>query len=279
MILTVIGVGLIGGSFALSLRKRNIVTRVIGVDSNQENCRVALERGIVDQILPLDEAVAAANLIVIAIPVDNIPMMAIKVLNKVDKQIVIDMGSTKGELSEMIDQHPRRGRFVLTHPMWGTENSGPQSAVSTGFSGRVLVICDKHRSDEDAVTLVEDIYTQMEMPLKYMAAENHDVHAAYISHISHVTSFALALTVLDKEREEDAIFDLAGAGFESTVRLAKSSYTMWAPIFMQNRFNVLDVLREHIHQLQIIKKVLEKGDRAELENLIKKANTIRRILK
>lgn len=279
MVVTIIGVGLIGGSFALSLRKRNIATRIIGVDTNEQHQATALERGIVDEFMELEDAIEAAEMVVLAIPVDRIPLMAVKVLNKVSGQIVIDMGSTKGELSEIIDQHPKRSRFVLTHPMWGTENSGPQSAVDTGFSGRVLVICDKHRSDADAVETVEGIYTKLDMPIKYMAAENHDVHAAYISHISHVTSFALALTVLDKEREEDAIFDLAGAGFESTVRLAKSSYTMWAPIFMQNRFNVLDVLREHIHQLQILKKVLEKGDRAELEELIKKANTIRRILK
>ncbi|MFI3266440.1 MAG: prephenate dehydrogenase [Rikenellaceae bacterium] len=279
MVITIIGVGLIGGSFALSLRKNNIAHRIIGVDHNEEHGKTAIERGIVDEMLPLDEAIEQSEMIVLSTPVDTIPLLAIKVLNKVTSQVVIDMGSTKGELSEIIDCHPRRARFVLTHPMWGTENSGPESAVSTGFSGRVLVICDKHRSDEDAVNLVEGIYTKLDMPIKYMAAEDHDVHAAYISHISHVTSFALALTVLDKEREEDRIFDLAGAGFESTVRLAKSSYTMWSPIFMQNRFNVLDVLREHIHQLQIIKKVLEKGDRTELEELIKKANTIRRILK
>lgn len=276
----VIGIGLIGGSFALTLKDKGLAEEVIGVDSSAGNRTKALELGLVDRFASLDEAAAEADLIVIATPVDSIPMLAVKVLNKINRQqVVIDMGSTKAELCEVIAKHPARGRFVATHPMWGTEFSGPAAAVADGFTGRTVVICDSEASDSDALALVEDIYTRIGMPIKYMSAEEQDMHTAYVSHISHITSFALALTVLEKEREEEQIFDLAAGGFESTVRLAKSAPETWVPILMQNKYNVLDVLREHIHQLQIFRKMLEKDDTEGLRNTMKKANTIARILK
>ena len=275
----VIGIGLIGGSFALTLKDKGICEEVIGVDNSERNRAKAVELGLVDRTLPLDEAIPAADLIVLATPVDSIPLLAVKVLNKVDRQVVIDMGSTKQELCEVIAQHPRRGRFVATHPMWGTEYSGPEAAVHDGFEGRPVVLCDGAESDPDALKLVEDIYRKIGMPIKYMSSEEQDTHTAYVSHISHITSFALALTVLEKEREEEHIFDLAGGGFESTVRLAKSSPETWAPIFMQNKYNVLDVLREHIHQLQIFRRLLEKDDTEGLKQMMQRANRINRIIK
>ena len=279
MIATVVGTGLIGGSLALSLKKLGIAERVIGVESNSENADIAVELGLVEETTTLEKAMERSTLIVLAIPVNAIPMVAVKALNRVtDRQVVIDMGSTKGELCEVISQHPRRSRFVATHPMWGTEYSGPRAAVDDGFSGRTVVICEKERSAPDALQMVEDMYRALEMPIKYMEAEEHDVHAAYVSHSSHITSFALALTVLEKELEEDHILDLAGGGFESTVRLAKSSPAMWTPIFMQNKYNVLDVLREHIHQLQVLRRMIEKDDVAGLTKAMQKANEIRRII-
>ena len=275
----VIGIGLIGGSFALTLKDKGICEEVIGVDNSERNRAKAVELGLVDRTLPLDEAIPAADLIVLATPVDSIPLLAVKVLNKVDRQVVIDMGSTKQELCEVIAQHPRRGRFVATHPMWGTEYSGPEAAVHDGFEGRTVVLCDGAESDPDALKLVEDIYRKIGMPIKYMSSEEQDTHTAYVSHISHITSFALALTVLEKEREEEHIFDLAGGGFESTVRLAKSSPETWAPIFMLNKYNVLDVLREHIHQLQIFRRLLEKDDTEGLKQMMQRANRINRIIK
>ena len=275
----VIGIGLIGGSFALTLKDKGICEEVIGVDNSERNRAKAVELGLVDRTLPLDEAIPAADLIVLATPVDSIPLLAVKVLNKVDRQVVIDMGSTKQELCEVIAQHPRRGRFVATHPMWGTEYSGPEAAVHDGFEGRTVVLCDGAESDPDALKLVEDIYRKIGMPIKYMSSEEQDTHTAYVSHISHITSFALALTVLEKEREEEHIFDLAGGGFESTVRLAKSSPETWAPIFMQNKYTVLDVLREHIHQLQIFRRLLEKDDTEGLKQMMQRANRINRIIK
>lgn len=278
-IAAIVGIGLIGGSFALTLRDKAICQRVIGVDNSPKNREKALQLGLVDEFLSLEEAVDAADLIVLATPVDSIPLLAVKVLNRVTDQVVIDMGSTKEELCEIIEQHPKRGRFVATHPMWGTEYSGPDAAVHGAFTGQTVVICDSALSDPDALNFVERMYEQIGMSIKYMSAEEQDMHTAYISHISHITSFALALTVLEKEREEEHIFDLAAGGFQSTVRLAKSSPETWAPIFLQNKYNVLDVLREHIHQLQIFRRMLEKDDVAGLKAAMAKANTIKRILK
>jgi prephenate dehydrogenase len=276
---TIVGVGLIGGSFSLALKDHKLVNKVIGVSRSGATARRALELGIIDEIQPLEEAVKQSSLIYVAIPVDvTLPVMK-TVLDLVGpQQIVADAGSTKQALCTFLASHPNRSRFVATHPMWGTEYSGPEAAVHDAFRGRSCVICEKEKSDPEALALVEELYTILGMSLVYMDAQSHDVHAAYVSHISHITSFALANTVLEKEREEDAIFELAGGGFESTVRLAKSSPSMWGPIFMQNRENVLDVLNEHIMQLRKFKSCLEKENYTYLQELMENANKIRRIL-
>ena len=279
MRVTVIGLGLIGGSFALALRAKGIATEVVGVEANPLHAAKALELGIADSVLPLAEAIEGSELIAIAVPVDAIPQLAVKILNRVtEHQIVIDMGSTKGELCEIISQHPARNRFVATHPMWGTEFSGPQAATADSFAGRNVVICQKELSDVKAVEKVETIYRTLGMDVLEMDAEQHDLHAAYVSHISHITSFILSTTVLEKEREEEAIFNLAGGGFDSTARLAKSSAQTWIPIFKQNKYNVLDVLREYIHQLNLFRKALERDDYKEIEQIILRANQIKRVL-
>ncbi|MBQ4541181.1 MAG: prephenate dehydrogenase [Alistipes sp.] len=277
---TIIGLGLIGGSFALSLKDKGFCDEVMGITRSERSAQKALERGLVDRIVTMDEALEKSDLIVLATPVDTIALMATKILNRIrPNQILMDMGSTKQELCETTMMHPNRGRLVATHPMWGTENSGPEAAVHNAFAGRTVVICERERSDKDAVEMVEKIYRALGMPIRYMSAEDQDMHCAYVSHISHITSFALALTVLEKEREEEHIFDLAGGGFESTVRLAKSLPQTWAPIFLENKYNVLDVLREHIHQLQILRRMLERDDREGLIEAMQRANKIRDILK
>lgn len=275
----IIGLGLIGGSFALALRKHSLAERIFGVEASPTNAAKALSLGLVDEIVEAELAVEVADIIAIATPVDTIPQLAIKLLNHInDSQVVFDMGSTKEELCEIISQHPRRGRFVATHPMWGTEHSGPEAAVEGAFEGCNLVLCETEKSADNAVATIEQLFTQIGMKLMYMSAEKHDTHAAYVSHISHITSFILATTVLEKERESDTILDLAGGGFESTVRLAKSSPKMWIPILMQNKYNILDVLREYIHQLEIFRKALEKDNRDDIRQTIERANTIRKIL-
>ena len=277
---TVIGLGLIGGSFALSLKDKGLCERITGVEHSEKSAHKALELGLVEAVVTLDETLEESDLIVLATPVDVIPVMATKILNRIrPNQILMDMGSTKQELCEITMMHPNRGRLVATHPMWGTENSGPEAAEHNAFAGRTVVICERDKSDKDALMVVEKIYNALGMPIRYMSAEEQDTHCAYVSHISHITSFALALTVLEKEREEEHIFDLAGGGFESTVRLAKSLPQTWAPIFLGNKYNVLDVLREHIHQLQILRRMIERDDREGLIEAMQKANKIREILK
>lgn len=277
--ITIVGVGLISGSFSLALKERKMVRRVIGVSRTEASIAKAMELGIIDEALPLADAVRQSDLVYVAIPVDVTIPVVMQIMDLVtDKQIVADAGSTKQVLCSALSAHPMRKRFVATHPMWGTEYSGPEAAVRDAFAGRSCVICEGEKSDPAAVKIMEDIYRLLGMHIVYMDAASHDMHAAYVSHISHITSFALANTVLEKEREEDAIFDLAGGGFESTVRLAKSTASMWAPIFMQNRENVLDVLNEHITQLRKFKSCLEKENYEYLEELIRNANRIGRII-
>lgn len=279
MKILIAGLGLIGGSFALALRDRGIADEILGIEKSDENAAEALRLGLADRIVTLEEGVPQADLVVLATPVDTIPLMAVKALNHVtDRQVVMDMGSIKAELCEVISMHARRGRFVAAHPMWGTEYSGPRAAQHGAFTGRNAVLCEAERSDADALATVERIFRTLDVPVVYMGAEEHDLHAAYVSHISHVTSFALALTVLEKEREERHIFDLAGGGFESTVRLAKSAAATWVPILLRNKYNVLDVLREHIHQLQIMRRMIERDDAEGLTSAFGKANSIQRII-
>ena len=277
MTVSIVGVGLIGGSLALALKEKGLAQRVIGVEADPAHQQKALELGLVDEIMELDAAIKQSDLIVLATPVNAVVKLLPRVLDQVDKQIVMDVGSTKDGIMEAVKDHPNRKRFVATHPMWGTEHSGPEAAVKGAFTDKATVICDREDSDEDAVEVVENVYRQLGMHLVYMNGEEHDVHVAYVSHISHITSFALANTVLEKEREEDAIFELASAGFESTVRLAKSNPHTWASIFMQNRENVLDVLNEHISQLRKFKACLEKENYEYLEELMVNANKIKRV--
>ncbi|RTL55075.1 MAG: prephenate dehydrogenase [Sphingobacteriales bacterium] len=276
---TIVGVGLISGSFAIALKEKGMAKHIIGVSRTRESEQKALQLGLIDEALPLKEAIQKSDLIYVAIPVDVTIPVVVDILDQInDQQIVADAGSTKMALCKAVQEHPMRRRLVATHPMWGTEYSGPEAAVHDAFAGRSCVICEKELSDGLAVQKMEGVYKALGMHLVYMAPDAHDVHAAYVSHISHITSFALANTVLEKEKEEDAIFDLAGGGFESTVRLAKSNPAMWGPIFMQNRENVLDVLNEHIVQLRKFKACLEKENYTYLIELMENANKIKRIL-
>jgi prephenate dehydrogenase len=278
-IVTIIGIGLIGGSMAIALREKGISKKIIGIDSNKDHCEKALQLKLVDEIGELDDAILNSDLIILAVPVDASEKLLPSILDNVKKQVVMDVSSTKNGIIAAVSDNPARKRFVATHPMWGTEYSGPEAAVSGAFIDKATIICNKQDSDADAVELVEAIYKELGMHILYMDAAAHDLHAAYVSHISHITSFALANTVLEKEREEDAIFEMASAGFESTVRLAKSNPAMWVPIFMQNRENVLDVLNEHISQLRKFKSCLEKENYEYLQELIENANKIGRIIK
>lgn len=280
MEITVIGVGLIGGSLALRLKEKKFASKVYGVDKNEENLKKALSLGIIDEAIDLEAAIKKSKLIVLAIPVDAIKSLLPSIIDQVsDQQVVVELGSTKEQLLEGVNEHPKRGRLVASHPMAGTEYSGPEAAFKDLFLDKTMVLCDVKSSDEDALDLVEALCDALEMNIIFMNPKEHDLHTAYVSHISHITSFALALTVLEKEKSQGRIFELAAGGFESTVRLAKSSPEMWVPIFAQNRTNILEVLTEHIKQLQNMHDVLSNEDYEGFNKLIKRSNKIRRIIK
>jgi len=277
--ITIIGVGLIGGSLAMRLKEKGIAQRIIGVDNNPSHIKTALELGLVDDVMGIEEAIPISDVIIFAIPVDATMSMLPIILDKVDKQIVLDLGSTKAAMVDLIKNHPSRKRYVAAHPMWGTEYSGPGAAVSGAFENKTVIVCNAEESDSGAVHWAKEMFTAIGMNIMEMSAEAHDIHAAYVSHISHITSFALANTVLEKEHEDQAIFALASAGFESTVRLAKSNPQMWVPILKQNKENILDVLNEHITQLRKFKSCLEKENWDYLKQLMEQANKIKRIIK
>lgn len=278
--IAIVGVGLIGGSLAIRLHEKKLSSALIGVEQSTAHAKKAIELELVDEITELDDAIERSDVIILAIPVDQLVKLLPGILDKINKsQIVLDLGSTKGKLIEEVEAHPMRGRYVATHPMWGTEYSGPGAAVADSFKEKAVIVCNADESDTDALNWVKNMYKKIGMHLLEMEAKAHDLHAAYVSHISHITSFALANTVLEKEKEEQAIFELASAGFESTVRLAKSNPDMWVPIFLQNKEKVVDVLKEHITQLNKFLDYISNTDEKGLRNLIEEANKIKRILK
>jgi prephenate dehydrogenase len=276
---TIIGLGLIGGSMAIDLRKAGVATALTGVELNTAHAQRALEIGLVDDILPLEEAVKKAELVIVAIPVNAMRALLIKVLDLIDeKTIVIDAGSTKSQICNAIQQHPKRSQVVTSHPIAGTENSGPDAAFSGLFKQKTNIICENERSSAEALALATRVFDALGMRTIFMNPVEHDKHVAYVSHLSHVSSFLLGQTVLDIEQDEKNIFNLAGSGFASTVRLAKSSPDMWAPIFEQNAEYLSQALLEYIMHLQKFQYYLMKRDVKELHRIMTDANRIRKVL-
>lgn len=277
----IIGLGLIGGSMAVDLRRRGFADEVLGVEADPVNAAAAEKIGLADRIVSFEECVGQADLVVLAVPVGAAVKMLPQVLDRFagQKKVVIDVCSTKEQLARAVKYHPERRRYVGTHPMAGTEYSGPWAAMPGLFDGHAGIICDAQESDPKAVRTVECLYETLNMRTIYMDSSSHDVHTAYVSHISHVTSFALALTVLDKEKDEKHIFDLASGGFSSTVRLAKSSPDMWTPILTQNRDNVLHVIDTYIDKMQAFRTAIEEGNEDAIRGLIEESNKIRRIIR
>ena len=279
MKLSVIGLGLLGGSLALDLRKRKFADTVIGYDKNPVHSAFAKQVGIIDEEVSFDDAVAQGDIIIVAVPVSAVVKILPQILDKVtEKQIVIDVASCKGTICERVKYHQNRKRYVACHPMAGTENSGPWSAISGMFDGKAFIICDAEDSDEKAVATVRNMFEVLNMNPMFFNSYNHDIHVAYVSHIPHVCSFALALTVLEKEKNEKNIFNLASGGFKSTVRLAKSNAEMWTPIFHDNKENVLSVLDTYIEKLKDFRTLLQNGDTDGMDNYINQANRVKKVL-
>jgi prephenate dehydrogenase len=280
MIISVIGIGLIGGSMALDLRKRSFADRIIGVEQNVQHQNIALLCGLVDETDSLENAVDRSDLILLCTPVNSNCSLLPGILDRISgtKKVVVDMGSTKGSIAEASKDHPARGRYVAAHPMAGTEFSGPLAAIGKLFDYKTAIICDPELSDPDSLEMVKDMLQTLNMRIVYMNSAIHDVHVAYISHISHITSFSLALSVLEKEQEEVNILTLAGGGFESTVRLAKSSGDTWAPIFIENSSYIIEAIDTYIEKMNTFKKMIHDRDKEGLKALMEEANKIRKIL-
>jgi prephenate dehydrogenase len=275
---TIIGLGLIGGSLAKDLRKSRFATEIIGVENNPEHARQAIDLGLVEKVLPLEEAVKDTDIIIIAIPVDKeIEILPIILDNIGSGTTVTDMSSTKLEIIESVKNHKRRRNFVPSHPMSGTENSGPTAALEDLFRDKITIICDHAETSPQHLALVEKMFQTLGMDIAYMSADEQDHSTAYVSHLPHAAAFALANAVQDKE-DRSIIFDLASGGFRSTVRLAKSSSTMWHPIFQQNRKYVVESLDVYIKHLQEFRDCLFNHNDDKLRELILNANKIRSIL-
>lgn len=276
---TIIGLGLIGGSIAIDLRKSGIANKLTGVEQNTQHAKRSLEIGLVDEVLSLEEGVKNADLVITAIPVNAIRSVLLKVLDAIsDHTIVVDTGSTKSQICKAIANHPRRSQFVAAHPIAGTENSGPDAAFSGLFKNKTNIICEQELSSKKAIEVANRVFEKLEMRSIHMDPVEHDKHVAYVSHLSHVSSFLLGQTVLDIEQDEKNIFNLAGSGFASTVRLAKSSPDMWAPIFEQNAEYLSQALLEYIMHLQRFQYHLMKRDVNELHKIMTSANRIRKTL-
>ena len=284
MIVGIIGLGLIGGSMAIDLKRRGFAEKILGVEADPVSAGAAEKIGLADEIIGFDECVDRSDLIIIAVPVGAAVKMLPQVLDRFAEsgakdKIVIDTCSTKSQMVRCVHYHKMRKNYVATHPMAGTEYSGPWAAMPNLFDGRACIIANAEESGAKAVSTVERLYDTLNMRPLYMNADNHDVHTAYVSHISHVTSFALALTVLDKEKDEKHIFDLASGGFSSTVRLAKSSPDMWVPILSQNRDNVLHVIDTYLDKMKAFRDAIADYDEDKVRELIEEANRIRKIIR
>lgn len=284
MVIGVVGLGLIGGSMAIDLKRRGFTSKVLGVESEPVNAEAALRIGLCDELVSFEDCVRRSDIVVIAVPVGTAVKMLPQVLDIFSEdgnggKIVIDTCSTKSQIVRVAHYHQMRGRFVATHPMAGTEYSGPWAAMPNLFDGRACIFANSEESDPQALRTVEELYDALNMRPIYMNADNHDVHTAYVSHISHVTSFALALTVLDKEQDEKHIFDLASGGFSSTVRLAKSSSDMWVPILTQNRDNVLRVIDTYLEKMRQFRDAIADYDESRIDELIREANRIKKIIR
>ena len=275
--IAVIGLGLIGGSMALELKKLTWAT-IYGIDNNPEHLQKAHELGLIFEKADLT-IVKEVDVVIIAVPVNAIPILTSKVLDLVEKDtLVFDVGSVKTEVCTTVANHPNRKNFVAAHPIAGTEFSGPEAAIYNLFTNKMNIICEKDKTDTTILQKALQLFEKLEMRTTFMNPVEHDKHIAYVSHLSHISAFMLGKTVLEIEPDEKNIFTMAGSGFRSTVRLAKSSPAMWTPIFIQNKQNILKSLNEYIKNLETFKKLIEKDSDEDIYNIMHNTNRIKNIL-
>ncbi len=278
MKLVIVGLGLMGGSFALDFRSIYPKSKIYGFDISKENQKKAIDLGLVDELIEI-EKISIADVVLVSIPVDKSLLLLPKILNFVSSDaLVFDVGSTKGPICKALFDHPKRGNFLATHPMAGTEFSGPNAAVKELYFNKTNILCEKDKTNSNIYKKALEIFELLNMNILYMDADSHDIHVAYVSHLSHISSFMLGKTVIEKEKNEKNIFDLAGSGFESTVRLAKSSPETWTPIFLQNKNNLIVAIDEYISNLNNLKEIIKDNNGSSLSLILNNTNRIKEIL-
>lgn len=274
----VIGIGLIGGSMVLDIKTLYPEAIIYGIDTNEKHVQEAIALGVIDKESSFED-LADADFVIVSVPVDIALTVLPKVLDAIgENTIVMDVGSTKTLICEAVANHPRRRNFIAAHPIAGTEFSGPSAAIKNLFQGKTNIICEVEKTTFKLQEKALELFKEMGMRIRYMDPKSHDKHIAYVSHLSHISSFMLGKTVINKEKDEQDIFDMAGSGFESTVRLAKSSPAMWTPIFKQNKKQVLKTLEEYISNLSNFKELLESDDYDAIYNEMQSVNRIKEIL-
>ncbi len=275
----IIGIGLIGGSIALDLKSHFSEATFFGIDANENHLDEAIQLGIIDKKATFDE-LENADVVLVSVPVDVALVILPQILDKInDNALVIDVGSTKFPICQVVENHSKRRNFLATHPIAGTEFSGPKAAIKDLFQGKTNIICEVEKTAYKQQEMALDLFQKLGMRIRYMDPKSHDKHIAYVSHLSHISSFMLGKTVIEKEKNERDIFDMAGSGFESTVRLAKSSPAMWTPIFKQNKDNIIETLDEYILNLTQFKELLQSDNYDEVFNEMQNTNRIKEILK
>lgn len=274
----IIGLGLIGGSLAIDIQREFKDATIFGIDTNENHLNEALELGIIQKKTSL-ESLNNADVIIISVPVDKSLNLIKDVLDLISEDaVVIDVGSTKVDICKSVENHPKRRNFLASHPIAGTEFSGPKAAIKDLYRGKTNIICEVEKTAFKLQEKALSIFTKIGMRIRYMDPRSHDKHIAYVSHLSHISSFMLGKTVIEKEKNERDIFDMAGSGFASTVRLAKSSPEMWTPIFKQNKVNVIEILEEYILNLQNFKELMEKNNFDQIHAEMQNTNHIKQIL-
>ena len=274
----IIGLGLMGGSFALDIKTPFPNSIIYGIDNSAENLNKAKEIGLIDFIISYKD-LRKMDLILVAVPVSHSLNLIPKVLDLISSNtLVFDVGSTKQAICELLNDHPKRGNYLAAHPMAGTEFSGPEAAQKGLYVGKTNIICEFEKTDIKLRKLALKIFNNLEMKTIYMDPKSHDIHVAYVSHLSHISSFMLGKTVIEKEENENNIFDLAGSGFESTVRLAKSLPETWTPIFLQNKGNLVLAIEEYVSNLNLIKELILNENESDLSEILNNTNRIKEIL-
>lgn len=274
----IVGLGLMGGSFALDIKIPYPNSVIYGLDMSKENLNKALELGLIDHQLEYSK-ISEMDLVLVAVPVNYLLEILPKILDTVgQKTLVIDLGSTKEAICSLLENHSKRSNYLAAHPMAGTEFSGPNAAQKGLYTGKTNIICEFEKTDNELGKFALEIFEGLKMKTIYMDSKSHDIHVAYVSHLSHVSSFMLGKTVIEKEKNEDNIFDLAGSGFESTVRLAKSNPKTWTPIFLQNKTNLAAAIEEYVSNLNLLKELILNENDDKLSEILNNTNRIKEIL-